>query len=233
MDKNTKAIYFDFGGTLDCDGIPWKERFYPIFLDKGVIVPKEKFDRAFYDSDDSILAEKLYDMSFKETIELQVSRVLCGLKIKDNDLKTKIAGTFWQSSISKLEDNAKILEHLKKNYSLGIISNFYGNLPAIIHEVGFSKLFDVVIDSSRVGFLKPDPQIFYEALKPLRLKPAQAVFVGDSLNRDMAGAKGVGMPHIWIRGEKLLDGQHSLCCSEDKAIKKLSDLLKLDIKIEH
>lgn len=220
-----KAIYFDFGGTLDSDGVSWKDRFYLIYLDEGVSVSKEKFDRAFYDSDDSIVAEKPHDLPFRETIQLQVSRVFKGLEIDDKDLQDKVADKFLQNSLSKLEENRKILEHFKQRYSLGIISNFYGNLPAIIHELGFGKIFDVVIDSTRVGYMKPDPQIFYEALKPLDLSPDQAVFVGDSLNRDMAGARGIGMPHIWLGGEKS-DG-HSLCCPEDKAINRLSDLLEL------
>ncbi len=28
----TKAILFDFGGTIDADGVAWKERFYPLYL---------------------------------------------------------------------------------------------------------------------------------------------------------------------------------------------------------
>ena len=222
--NNTKAIYFDYGGTLDCDGIPWKEQFKPIYEEMGINVTREKFDRAFYDSDDSIEAEKPHDLPFKETIQLQVSRVFKGLEIDDKNLQDKVGEKFLKNSLSKLEENRKLLERLKQKYSLGIISNFYGNLPAIIQELGFGELFDVVIDSTRVGFMKPDPQIFYEALKPLDLLPAQAVFVGDSMKRDMAGAKGVGMPHIWLRGEN--SNGVNLCCPEDKVINRLSDLLE-------
>ncbi len=225
MYKDIKAIYFDFGGTLDCNGVPWKERFHPIYLEMGIDVSKEKFDRAFYDSDDSILAEKPYDLPFRETIRLQVSRVFKGLNKDDKILANKIADKFWESSLTNLEENRKVLEPLKKKYFLGIISNFYGNLPFIIQEVGLEKLFDVVIDSIRVGYFKPDPHIFYEALKPAGLSPSQAIFVGDSIKRDMAGAKGVGMPHIWLGTEN--SGGNSLCCPEDKTIYQLSDLPKL------
>lgn len=225
MSDNIKAIYFDFGGTLDCNGVTWKERFYQIYLEMGITVSKEKFDRAFYDSDDSILAEKPFDLPFKETLRLQVSRVFNGLKIDNENLALKVAERFWESSLLNLEENRKVLEVLKEKYLLGIISNFYGNLPSIIREVGFEELFNVVIDSTRVGFLKPDPKIFYEALNPAGLSPSQAVFVGDSIARDMAGAKGVGMPHIWLRGEK--SGENSLCCPQDKSINRLADLLKL------
>lgn len=225
MNDNIKAIYFDFGGTLDCNGVTWKERFYPIYLEMGITVSKEKFDRAFYDSDDSILAEKPFDLPFKETLRLQVSRVFNGLKIDNENLAHEVADRFWESSLLNLEENRKVLETLKAKYLLGIISNFYGNLPSIIREVGYEELFNVVIDSTRVGFLKPDPKIFYEALDPVGLSPSQAVYVGDSIARDMSGAKGVGMPHIWLRGEK--SGENSLCCPHDKSINRLADLIKL------
>ncbi len=232
MNNKIKAIFFNFGGTLDSDGITYKDRFYPFYLDMGINVSQEEFGHAFYNSDDSILTEKLDDLSFRETLRLQVGRVLQGLKVDNKFLQYRIADRFLQNSLSKLEENRKVLECLKKNYLLGIISNFFGNLPEIIREVGMEKLFDVIIDSSRVGYFKPDPKIFYEALKPLKLSPHQAIYVGESLNRDMAGARGVGMPHIWLKNQK--SASQSLCCPEDKTINQLSDLMELipEIKCE-
>lgn len=232
MNSSIKAIYFSFGGTLDSDGVTYKDRFYPLYRDMGINVSHEDFDHAFCDSDESILVEKLDDLSFRETLRLQVGRVLQRFGIENKFFQYRIADRFLQTTLKKLEENCKVLETLKENYSLGIISNFYGNLPSIIQEVGMEKLFDVVIDASRVGYFKPDPKIFLEALKPLKLSPHQAIYVGESLDRDMAGAKGVGMQHIWLTNEKPED--QSLCCPEDKIISRLSDLMELlpNIKCE-
>src|SRR5256886_17360775 len=61
-----------------------------------------------------------------------------------------------------------------------------------------SPLFSVLVDSAQVGCAKPEPRIFLHALEALGLGPADATFVGDSLPRDMAGARAVGMRHIWL-----------------------------------
>ena len=71
-----KAILFDFGGTLDCDGIPWKERFYPLYRDAGIDWDLSSFERFFYASDDSLTAEKLDAVGYEATILEQVNRVL-------------------------------------------------------------------------------------------------------------------------------------------------------------
>jgi len=51
-----KSILFDYGGTLDSDGSTWLERFAPIYKEYGIDVPKQRFDRAFYDSNDNLPA---------------------------------------------------------------------------------------------------------------------------------------------------------------------------------
>ena len=46
---------------------------------------------------------------------------------------------------------------------------------------------------------KPDPEIFRRALGALKIRPEEAVFVGDNPESDIAGAKAVGMKTIWMR----------------------------------
>jgi FMN phosphatase YigB (HAD superfamily) len=54
----------------------------------------------------------------------------------------------------------------------------------------------------------------------LRVAPAEATFVGDSLSRDMAGARAMGMPHIWLAG----GAAGTACCAGDRVIRTLIDL---------
>ena len=49
------AVLFDFGGTLDADGITWKERFFRLCLDEGVTIARERFDPVFYAADDALV----------------------------------------------------------------------------------------------------------------------------------------------------------------------------------
>jgi FMN phosphatase YigB (HAD superfamily) len=44
---------------------------------------------------------------------------------------------------------------------------------------------------------KPHPQIFKTTLDALQVAPHEAVFVGDRVPEDVAGARRVGMPGVW------------------------------------
>jgi putative hydrolase of the HAD superfamily len=52
--------------------------------------------------------------------------------------------------------------------------------------------------SNAVGYSKPDPRIFEHACTLACVKPAEAVFVGDRLDVDIAGAKAAGMRAVWF-----------------------------------
>lgn len=54
------------------------------------------------------------------------------------------------------------------------------------------------------------------------MAPADATFVGDSLSRDMAGARAAGMRHIWLAGGA--DRTAQPCCPGDRVIASLQEL---------
>ena len=58
---------------------------------------------------------------------------------------------------------------------------------------------DGVAFSSEIGVRKPRPQIFEHVLEAVACKPVDAVFVGDRLVDDIAGAQAVGMRAILTR----------------------------------
>ncbi|HLG23168.1 MAG TPA: HAD family hydrolase, partial [Candidatus Manganitrophaceae bacterium] len=52
--------------------------------------------------------------------------------------------------------------------------------------------------SSEIGIRKPRPEIFLAACEKLEVAPSETLFVGDSWDNDIRGAKGVGMDAAWI-----------------------------------
>jgi putative hydrolase of the HAD superfamily len=218
----TKAVLFDFGGTLDADGVAWKDRFYPLYLAEQVQVDRDRYDRAFYAADDALVARRLFGCSLRESLLLLVTGVLEALDIADSRLASRLCDRFLQDSLDTIRSNIETLRELAARFRLGIVSNFYGNLEQVCLETGLAPFMSVLIDSAHVGFIKPDPQIFQAALTQLQLDPREAIFVGDSLPRDMEGAKGLGMPHIWLVSD------HSdpvvPCCPDDLMISALTDL---------
>lgn len=219
------AVLFDFGGTLDADGIPWKERFFRLYREEGVEVSAERFDQAFYAADDALVGAIPVTLPLWDTVMRLVEDVTHTLDLQDGMLAERIAKRFVDDARDRLSTNVQLLELLSRRYRLGIVSNFYGNLATICHEVGLSPFLTVVVDSAHVGCVKPDPRIFLLALEALHTDPPQAVFVGDSLRRDMAGARGIGMPHVWLTPD--LSPGDGPCCPKDPVVHTLEGLREL------
>ena len=219
------AILFDFGGTLDADGVAWKDRFRRLWCEEvGEIAPKQ-FDPVFYAVDDALVGAIPATLSFHDTVGKITRGLSKAMGGSDDVVGARIAKRFVEESLERLHGNALVLRDLSRRYRLGIVSNFYGNLSAVCREVGLSPFLAVIIDSTVVGALKPDPEIFHAALRVLQIEPAQAVFVGDSLQRDMAGARAVGMAHVWLTSKLLQNGK--ACCPNDPVAHGLEDVRAL------
>ena len=61
---------------------------------------------------------------------------------------------------------------------------------------------DFVLVSEEFGVAKPDPEIFREALRLAGVKQEEAIFVGDSVEFDMAGARAAGIPTVWVNRDE-------------------------------
>ena len=194
-----KSLLFDYGGTLDADGTTWLERFYPMYKEAGIDFPKNRFDRAFYDSDDNLPSRHaLKGLDLAQTVRLQVADVIKALAPDRSDLVDPITDRFVADCRVQFKRLTPVLERLSRRYRLGIVSNFYGNLDGILTAEGLRPLFSVVADSGVLGVTKPDAAIFLHAAKAVDASPAECVMVGDSIKRDMAGATGVGMKKALI-----------------------------------
>jgi putative hydrolase of the HAD superfamily len=217
-----RAVLFDFGGTLDADGVAWKDRVTSLFRDEGVIVAPEQFDRVFYAADDALVGTVGATFPFRETVSRLVQGVTRGLGLDDPMLADRVTMRFLAQAHETLQRNVPLLLALRQRYRLGIVSNFYGNLATVCDDSGIREFFDVITDSAQVGARKPDPRIFSTTLERLCVSPADAVFVGDSPSRDMAGARTVGMPHVRLAAKTA----HVVepCCPGDPVIHTLNDL---------
>lgn len=91
------------------------------------------------------------------------------------------------------------LERRKRLGPLGLITN--GSTLSQrdkLKTTGIDRWLDFIVISAEVGCAKPDARIFEHALRFHPGDRKDAVFVGDSLEHDIAGAAGVGLPAVWI-----------------------------------
>ena len=217
-------MLLDFGGTLDADGITWKARFARLCAEERLSFAPERFDAAFYAADDALVGAVPPTLPFETTISrlaTALTRSLGG----DEETSRRVAERFLDDAVRTLNRNVTLLRRLRRRYRLGIVSNFYGNLATVCHNAAIDELFSVIVDSACVGCSKPDPRIFQTALDALEVGPADAVFVGDSLPRDMAGARAMGMRHIWLAGEAARGS--AACCPDDPVVHSFTELENL------
>ena len=77
---------------------------------------------------------------------------------------------------------------------MGLISNIISTsvAPNFLAEYGIDDAMECVVLSSVTGIRKPDPEIFRVAERAMNLKPEQLAYVGDTLSRDVRGARNAG-----------------------------------------
>jgi FMN phosphatase YigB (HAD superfamily) len=122
---------------------------------------------------------------------------------------------------------AAVLRQLAQTYRLGIVSDIWSMSKLYLQELqraGIRALFDVIVFSSGYGCVKPSPFLFTTAMDALAVERSQILFIGDSLARDIAGAKAAGLAAIWINRGASTDDKG--VAGPDLVIRDLSDLLE-------
>jgi len=224
-----KAILFDFGGTLDTDGIHWSEKYWDIYKSLKVSFLKEQYEEAYLFSEKYMKDSIHPGDSYKDTITFQILYQLRYMRSKkylteaDDQFLLSKAIKLCYSDIQKVtEQNIKIVKQLSGKYILGVVSNFYGNLENVLKELSMYEFFDVIIDSFDVGIEKPNPQIFQLALDRIKTTPDETIVIGDSYDRDICPAKKIGCTTIWLDGKSWT--RPSVTVDADYTIKSLSQI---------
>lgn len=193
-----RAILFDMGGTLDGDGQHWQDRFTALYQSFGVPVSRETFDEAERraNNDDAIAC-----CDFREMIEHYVKWQLGHLGLTNPQLQADLVTGFIAPARKAVAANVGLLAELaERGFKLGVVSNGCGNVEKLCADFGFAPFLSLVVDSRRVGLLKPDPAIFTYAAEKIGRAPDEILMVGDSFIRDVRPAKKIGMKTAWLEG---------------------------------
>ena len=133
--------------------------------------------------------------------------------------------------VPRPEVKATVLELSKRGYILGIIANTITEteIPDWIESDGLTSYFKEVILSSKVGFRKPGPEIYWEASRRIGIEPAKCAYVGDNPIRDVEGAQKAGFALTVILPEPGAEGTESLDneIKPDIIISNLGELLDI------
>jgi putative hydrolase of the HAD superfamily len=122
-------------------------------------------------------------------------------------------------------DVDEVLNTLYRKFILGVITNGPNTQREKIDTTNLADYMDVVLVSGEVGIGKPEPEIFTKALTEVHVSPREAIYVGDSLTWDIAGATSAGLYTVWIN-RKRMSRPHD-AAQPDIEITTLRDLISI------
>lgn len=193
-----KAVIFDIDNTLT-DFMKMKRTAVDAavegMMDAGLPGAKDE------------LVKEVFDHYWKEGIEDQ--------KIFDKILKAKLGHIDFKILAGGIlayrrAKNGTMVLYPRVNHTLielmkmGIKRTVISDAPKMevwlrIVGLGLHHYFDEIITSEDFGVKKPDPKPYRRALEVLGTEPGETLMVGDWPDRDIKGAKGVGMRTAWAK----------------------------------
>jgi putative hydrolase of the HAD superfamily len=208
-----KAVLFDLNGTLVKRSLSNSEMYQRILEQLEIHVSVKVVERAFIKVKNEIgsESEKLCGkIPISEHYNMWNSYILKNLGIEDcNGEISREVNSKWidVSTIKVHADTKSMLVYLRyKGLKTGIVSGLHEvEIRKMLENGGLSiEFFDIIVGTDTIKKRKPDPEIFRYAIQQLGIKPQEAIYVGDDLERDYRAAERVGMvPFLLSKSEKV------------------------------
>ena len=96
--------------------------------------------------------------------------------------------------------NKTLIQLIKMGINLAVVSDAPSREAWMrLYYLNLHHVFDPVLTFDDTGVRKPSPKPFQMALDYLKIKPNEAIMIGDWPERDVVGAKEIGMKTIFAR----------------------------------
>lgn len=198
------ALFFDMNGTFmfGHDRLDQQQDFYATYLSLGGHVlsandlhnqvlrccasMRQRYDDANYYTDFPRLPEALQSLGSHSDTEL-IAAVIAA-----HEMGEVPAWAF------------TCLQTLAQTHRLAVVSNVWAdgeNWRQKFQANGLANVFHYQVYSSELRVIKPAPAIFLTALSALAVEPQDALFIGDSLERDILPAKALGFTTVLVGSE--------------------------------
>ena len=209
-----RAVLFDAAGTLIELSEPLGETYARTAREFGVELPAWRIAEAF-----GRILRRAEPMVFPGEPREQIARaerdwwraiVRSTFLAADSTARFSNFDAFferlyaWYSAPASWRPRAGAAESLDtlraQGITTGVVSNFDQRLRGLLAGLELADRFDTVVLPADAGVAKPHPRIFELALERIPISAEQAVFVGDDAEKDLEGARRVGMRTIDVSG---------------------------------
>ena len=190
---NYKAVIWDFGGVITSSPF---EAFNKFELDNNLpkdiirtINSENPDDNAWAKFERNDIDINEFDTLFSKEADKK------GFQISGKQVVKLLSGDIRKPMVD-------FLLSLKENYKLGCITNNIQNskddkVNHLNQASQVMKIFDHIIESSKVGLRKPDPNIYYMSCDALGVRPEECIYL-DDLGINLKPARKIGMTTIKV-----------------------------------
>jgi putative hydrolase of the HAD superfamily len=196
MYSEVKVVFFDVGNTLL---FPNRDRIHAPLVQRGFYPDAEHLrdlERRTKNQFDSMMTTNgSPDHSFWRMF---YSQLLSEIGLDDDAVREQLVSGIRDSANwdQILPGTAEQLRKIAARYPIAVISNADGRIEDVLRRCGIADYFQTITDSGLVGYEKPHPEIFRQALKAMAAAPEESLYVGDVFSVDYVGAIGVGMQAV-------------------------------------
>ncbi|MFZ1919314.1 MAG: HAD family hydrolase [Terriglobales bacterium] len=221
MSTALKAVFFDVGNTLL---FPNRERIHAPLAKRGITADAghlRDLERRTKNEFDSLTTNGNHDHSFWW---MYYTHLFSEIGLKDDALRDQLVSNIrdsgnWNQILPGTRDQ---LHQIAARYRIGVISNADGRIEEVLRRCDIADCFLSITDSGLVGYEKPHPAIFRQALASLKAKPEESLYVGDVYSVDYLGATGAGMHAV------LMDVSGAYA---DKGVARVESLEELQVML--
>lgn len=214
-----RGLIFDINGTvtdiLTDEGCGEIYRVLSNFLDyQGISLSPDSVRQLYFDLNKRQRRESKEEFPefdvveiFREIVETYATGFTHSLpKARRKVLPEVLAEVFRAASRFKLQlypGVREVLDGLRGRYQLAALSDGQA-LWAVpeLQSVGLLDYFKPVIVSSDLGYRKPDVRMFESMLVEMNLTPAEVIFIGNDMYRDVFGANRLGIKTVFFKSNQ-------------------------------
>jgi len=131
-----------------------------------------------------------------------------GVAVDAGRLAEGFLATVDYRAVSFVPGAERALDAAREHGPVGLLTNGPSSRQAVkLEALGIQGAFDVVVYAGDLSRRKPFPEPFEAALGTLGVQPGAALYVGDSVEYDVAGAHRAGLHAAWFAGETEWDAE--------------------------
>ena len=151
-----KGLIFDYGATIDSNGTHWAEVIWNQYQTAGVPISKANFRDAYVYAERALAVnpyikpEDNFLRLMQVKIRIEFDYLLGEGILSKNDTTDSvidaIATGCYEDARKWVEAAKATLDVLSARYPMVLVSNFYGNIQAVLDDFKLTSYFPVVIE---------------------------------------------------------------------------------------